>query len=116
MWAYGCTVAECFMTPREVTEDDAATTFFDAGDIGSELRLVASIFGKLGTPSVETWPEAAKFPDFGKILFHQFPKKSWEELLPEAVEEVRALVEGLLVYESGERLSAQQVCVFWSRC
>lgn len=57
MWAFGCTVAECFMTysPPDIGEEPI-TTFFDAGDLGSELRLVASIFQKLGTPCVETWP------------------------------------------------------------
>lgn len=57
MWAFGCTVAECFIryAPPDMGEEPV-TTFFDAGDLGSELRLVASIFQKLGTPCVETWP------------------------------------------------------------
>lgn len=57
MWAFGCTVAECFMTYSSPdVGEELVTTFFDAGDLGSELRLVASIFQKLGTPCVETWP------------------------------------------------------------
>lgn len=103
MWAFGCVVAECFMAPQE--ED--IETFFNAGDLGSELRLVGSIFGKLGTPTTETWPEAKQFPDFGKILFHVFPTKSWEELLPGASIEVRDLVGRLLVYEGSKRLNAK---------
>lgn len=57
MWAFGCTFAECFMTytPPDVGEEPI-TTFFDAGDLGSELRLIASVFQKLGTPCVATWP------------------------------------------------------------
>lgn len=105
MWAFGCVVAECFMPPQ----DDGVETFFNAGDLGSELRLVGSIFGKLGTPTTETWPEARQFPDFGKILFHMFSPKKWEELLPGASAEVRDLVGRLLVYEGGKRLTAKEV-------
>lgn len=53
LWSLGCVVAECFL--NELGAEDWIT-FFDAGDLGSELRLIASIFQKLGTPNIETWP------------------------------------------------------------
>ena len=52
LWAMGCTIAEYF-TAQVGGEN---VTFFDAGDLGSELRLIASIFQKLGTPNARSWP------------------------------------------------------------
>lgn len=48
MWATGCVLAECLHPQHK--------TFFDAGDLGSELRLISSIFQKLGTPNTTNWP------------------------------------------------------------
>jgi len=101
MWALGCVLAECLHPEHEA--------FFDAGDLGSELQLVASIFQKLGTPDTESWPEARQFPDFGKIMFHSRPKQEWESLLPQASGDARDLVGRLLVYQSSDRVSAKDV-------
>lgn len=69
MWAFGCVVAECFMSGvGKGAEEEEVYTFFDAGDLGSELRLVGSIFGKLGTPSVETWPVGCVWVCFGGVV------------------------------------------------
>jgi len=48
LWAAGCTVAE-IIRPRH-------RSVFDAGDLGSELALIKSIFSTLGTPNEELWP------------------------------------------------------------
>ncbi|RPA92824.1 kinase-like protein [Choiromyces venosus 120613-1] len=101
MWAFGCVVAECYIDGHE--------PLFDAGDLGSELQLIGSIFRKLGTPTLETWPEAANFSDFGKICFNDFPTQKWEDILPDAPQAARELVSELVVYESGRRLSASEV-------
>ena len=47
MWAAGCVVAEA-------VED--GKSLFEAGDVGSELALIRSIFTTLGTPTDESWP------------------------------------------------------------
>ncbi|KAI5848923.1 kinase-like domain-containing protein [Tricharina praecox] len=99
MWALGCVIAECLHPEHEA--------FFDAGDLGSELQLVASIFQKLGTPDTHSWPESRELPDFGKIMFHQRPKQEWEQLLPCASTDARDLVGSLLVYQGSDRLSAK---------
>jgi len=101
LWALGCVLAECLHPGHE--------QFFDAGDLGSELQLVASIFQKLGTPDTEIWPEAKKFPDFGKIVFHSRPKLEWDQLLPEASHDARDLVGRFLVYQSSDRMTAKDV-------
>ena len=47
MWAAGCVVAEAV---------NKGKSLFDAGDLGSELALIKSIFTNLGTPNDTTWP------------------------------------------------------------
>ena len=126
MWAFGCVVAECYTDGHE--------SLFDAGDLGSELQLIGSIFRKLGTPTLETWPvgiytplksiyllcltlqEASNFSDFGKICFNNFPAQKWEDILPKAPIVVRELLSELVVFESGNRLSATEVRPSHMRC
>jgi serine/threonine protein kinase len=48
LWAAGCTVAEMVRPTHR--------SIFDAGDLGSELALIKSIFSTLGTPTEEVWP------------------------------------------------------------
>ena len=48
MWAAGCTIAEALLGDGR--------TLFDAGPLGSELALIASIFNTLGTPTDKSWP------------------------------------------------------------
>lgn len=101
LWAAGCVVAEVFLGRHN--------TLFNSGALGSELALIQSIFKTLGTPSLDTWPEAVQFSAWGKIEFHTFPPKPWSEILPHASEDARDLVSRLIRYESGDRLSANAV-------
>lgn len=48
MWAAGCVAAQVVCL--------GGKTLFDAGDLGSELALIKSIFETLGTPNLEVWP------------------------------------------------------------
>ena len=48
MWAVGCVVAQVLCLGSE--------TLFDAGDLGSELALIKSVFETLGTPDLDVWP------------------------------------------------------------
>lgn len=101
MWAVGCVAAQIVCLNGE--------TLFDAGDLGSELALIKSIFQTLGTPDLTVWPEAANMPDWGKMNFTKYPPKSWEDILPDAEESARELLGSLVVYESASRLSAEDV-------
>ncbi|KAI9752040.1 MAG: hypothetical protein M1835_001136, partial [Candelina submexicana] len=103
LWAAGCVVAEAVKLGK--------SPLFDAGELGSELALIQSIFRSLGTPSLENWPEAATYPDWGKMDFHMFPQKSWSELLPDTPSTARDLVSQLVRYESGDRLLAVDALV-----
>ncbi|KAF3491186.1 cell division protein kinase 3 [Arthroderma uncinatum] len=93
LWAAGCVVAEAISLSGH-------PTLFDAGELGSELALIHSIFTTLGTPSLESWPSAKKLPDWGKIEFKQYPAKPWEEILSQAPPAGRDLVRQL-VRDSG---------------
>ena len=48
LWAAGCTVAKMVRPGHR--------SLFDAGDLGSELALIRSIFSTLGTPNEALWP------------------------------------------------------------
>ena len=85
-------------------------TLFDAGELGSELALVKSIFETLGTPNEEVWPETMNLPDWGKMSFVDFPTKPWEDILPGAREIERDLVSKLVKYESAQRMDSGEVC------
>lgn len=98
LWAAGCTVAEALSPNHE--------TLFDSGELGSDLALIQSIFKKLGTPTLAMWPEASSLPDWGKVQFYEYPTQSWDILLPQLSEQERDVVDSLVRYESGNRLSA----------
>lgn len=106
IWAAGCVAAQIISLN--------SVTLFDAGDLGSELALIRSIFETLGTPDLEVWPEAAGFQDWGKMNFTRYPGKQWGEILPEADQEMVGLVSRLVVFESGERLSAEEAMQYVS--
>ncbi|TKA23119.1 hypothetical protein B0A50_07149 [Salinomyces thailandicus] len=100
IWAAGCVASQVVCLKGD--------TLFDAGDLGSELALIKSIFETLGTPDAEIWPEAQSFPDWGKMNFTRYPAKAWEDILPQAVPDAVDLVRNMVVYESKQRLSVEQ--------
>ena len=59
--------------------------------------------------------EAPTLPDWGKMRFTRYAGKAWAEILPGATAEARELVGGLVVFESGRRLRAEEVCFLSGR-
>lgn len=114
LWAAGTTLAEC-LAGKPLFESRAAH------EDGNQLGLVLSIFQTLGTPTRETWPEAAAFRTPPFEMYRVFPGREggWEGILPGVEKGWRELVAGLVRYESGERVTAQKVSlrakmgVFW---
>ena len=100
MWAAGCVAAQVVCLN--------GSTLFDAGDLGSELALIKSIFETLGTPDLEVWPEASTLPDWGKMNFRQYPGRPWDDILPEVEPDAIDLVKNLVIYESGRRFRAEE--------
>jgi cyclin-dependent kinase len=114
LWAAGCVAAQ-------LVREDGQQPLFDAGDLGSELALIKSIFTTLGTPDDEgrIWPETrvpGRLPDWGKFRFQQFSPMSWSEILPGVQESAVELVRKLVMYESGSRLKASEVSCVWFFC
>ncbi|EPS35461.1 hypothetical protein H072_11148 [Dactylellina haptotyla CBS 200.50] len=100
IWALGCVIAEA---------ENGGHPLFDAGELGTDLRLILSIFESLGTPNLESWPEAKHLPDFGKMIFNEFPPQSWETLLPNADTNAVDLVKNMITYSQHLRFSAEKV-------
>ncbi|MCJ1275315.1 hypothetical protein MMC21_003116 [Puttea exsequens] len=121
LWAAGCVVAEVVRRGGdggggggrkggwEGGGEEGEWSLFEAGEMGSELALVRSVFETLGTPDEERWLDTQNLPDWGKMTFVEFPGKTWSEILPDATAEGRDLVSQLVRYQSTERLSAQDV-------
>ncbi|KAL8775605.1 MAG: hypothetical protein Q9209_000101 [Squamulea sp. 1 TL-2023] len=102
LWAAGCVAAEA-------VAGIPYPSLFEAGPLGSDLALIQSIFKTLGTPNNKIWLEAKTFSDWGKMSFHKYPPKSWDEILPKAPESARDLVSKLVTYQSSERMTAKDV-------
>jgi cyclin-dependent kinase len=98
MWAAGCVVAEMLRKDHK--------PLFDAGDLGSELSLIKSIFTTLGTPNEEIWPSSMTCPDWGKMRFQHFTGKTFQELLPGALSEAIDFVSRTVCFEQSRRLTA----------
>ena len=108
LWAAGCVMAE-ILVHNAHPRGKEGWTLFDAGELGSELALVRSIFETLGTPNERSWPESKDLPDWGKMTFLDFPAKVWEDILPGVDQDEAELVKDLVRYESKDRERAKQV-------
>nr|OQO18390.1 hypothetical protein B0A51_13721 [Rachicladosporium sp. CCFEE 5018] len=100
MWAAGCVAAQVVCL--------GAKTLFHAGDLGSELALIRSVFMTLGTPDLVVWPEAADLPDWGKMNFTKYPGKTWDAILQGIRQQAKDVVSLLVMYESSRRLGANE--------
>ncbi|KAL2177669.1 kinase-like domain-containing protein [Thermothelomyces heterothallicus CBS 202.75] len=112
LWAAGVALAECFarrppFESRPAHED------------GNQLGLVLSIFQTLGTPTPETWPEAVGFrtPPFEmyRIFNGRVASEGWQAVvpgLPSGEGSWMELVQGLLRFESAQRVTADEALKF----
>lgn len=105
MWAAGTMLAECLRKPPKSLFESR-----DTSEDGNQLGLILSIFKTIGTPTRETWPEAAGFSTPPFEWYQEFPGHEWEELLPDVGDSGRDLVGKLVCYESGQRMTAAEVC------
>ena len=105
MWEAGTMLVECIRKP--------STPLFESRDTaedGNQLGLILSMFKTLGTPTRESWPEAVNFTTPPFDWYQSFPGKSWEEILMAVDEKSKDLVTRLVCFESGQRLTAAEVC------
>jgi cyclin-dependent kinase len=111
MWAAGVMFVECIRKPPKALFESR-----DTSEDGNQLGLILSIFKTIGTPTKKTWPEALNFSTPPFEWYQMFPGKSWDELLPGVDEESKDLIKKLVLYESGWRLTADQVRNITSTC
>lgn len=103
MWAAGAMLAEaCRDPPRSLFESRAAH------EDGNQLGLILSIFKTLGTPTIETWPEAARFKTPPFEMYQRIEGHTWDQILPEVGTDFRDLVAALVRYDS-KRATAEEV-------
>ncbi|EFQ32103.1 uncharacterized protein GLRG_07247 [Colletotrichum graminicola M1.001] len=102
MWAVGCMLAECCRSPPKPLFESRP-----AHEDGNQLGLILSIFKTLGTPTRETWPEAASFKTPPFDMYRMIDGNSWEEILPDVDVQVRGLVSSLVRFDSKRATAAQ---------
>ncbi|GAB1319566.1 mitogen-activated protein kinase [Madurella fahalii] len=108
LWAAGTVLAECVARPRPRPLFDSPPAHED----GNQLGLILSIFRTIGSPTRETWPEAEGFRTPPFEMYRVFEGRPWEEVLEGVDDGWRALVAGLVRYESGKRVSASEALQF----
>ncbi|BGP03617.1 CMGC/CDK protein kinase [Rhodotorula toruloides ATCC 204091] len=138
LWAAAVTLAECF-TPLDYpaaqspgSEDSfqryyrqhatpppppelERKTLFDGG--ASDFLLAASIFKVCGTPTAETWPEAAKIPNFARFTFASFPPTDLLSHLPHLAPAtpLATILPHMLQISAGRRMSAKDAVELLSK-
>ncbi|CAJ2514044.1 Uu.00g021630.m01.CDS01 [Anthostomella pinea] len=109
MWGAGSMLAECCRTnPRPLFESR------QAHEDGNQLGLILSIFKTVGSPTKESWPQAANFKTPPFDMYQSFEGQKWEELLPDVNSDFRELIAALVRYDSSSRPTATQALRF--RC
>ncbi|KZL76356.1 serine threonine-protein kinase Csk1 [Colletotrichum tofieldiae] len=102
MWAVGAMLAECCRSPPKPLFESRPTH-----EDGNQLGLILSIFKTMGTPTRETWPEAASFKTPPFEMYRMFDGHPWEDILPEVDAQVRDLISSLVRFDS-TRATAEQ--------
>lgn len=98
LWSVGLVVAELVQ----------GTPLLPGRNVLDQISLVYDL---LGTPTVETWPDADACPDYGKLAFRERPAQSWDDVLPRATEcpPLIHLLSCLVCLDPHRRMPALQV-------
>lgn len=103
MWGTGVMLAECVQDPPKSLFESRP-----AHEDGNQLGLILSIFKTMGSPTRDSWPEAAKFRTPPFDMYRSFEQREWSDILPHVREDLRSLVAMLVKYNSS-RASASEV-------
>jgi cyclin-dependent kinase len=103
MWGFGTMLAECCRNPPKPLFESRAVH-----EDGNQLGLILSIFKTVGSPTLETWPEAAAFRTPPFEVYQAFQGRPWNELLSGVSDGFTSLITALVRYD-GSRLSAEEV-------
>lgn len=103
MWAMGCMLAESARRPSKPLFESRAVH-----EDGNQLGLILSMFKTIGTPTKETWPEAASFRTPPFEIYTVFEGQPWEDILSGVDEGWKGIITALVRYDS-RRLTAEKV-------
>ncbi|KAI1334459.1 kinase-like domain-containing protein [Xylariaceae sp. FL0016] len=107
MWGSGVMLAECCRSkPRPLFESRAAH------EDGNQLGLILSIFKTIGSPTRESWPQAAKFRTPPFEMYQSFPSQDWNALLPDVDSDFLKLIKALVTFNTSVRVPAAQALQF----
>jgi serine/threonine protein kinase len=110
MWGAGVMLAECSRgRPR---------TLFESRPVhedGNQLGLILSMFKTLGSPTRDSWPEAANFRTPPFEMYRTFEQRTWEDILPDTRPDFRNLVARMVKYNRS-RASAAEASGFPELC
>ncbi|KAI0165714.1 serine/threonine-protein kinase csk1 [Xylariaceae sp. FL1272] len=104
MWAAGAMLAECCRTPNKPLFESRA-----AHEDGNQLGLILSIFKAIGSPTRDSWPEAAHFKTPPFEMYRFFEAIPWDDILPDVDKGFRGIIVSLIQYSSKSRPSASQI-------
>lgn len=102
MWGAGCMLAECVQNPPKTLFESRAVH-----EDGNQLGLILSIFKTLGTPTRESWPEAANFRTPPFDIYRVYKGRPWEEIMDGVDDGWIGMVREFVRYDSG-RMTAEQ--------
>ena len=94
IWSVGCIFAELFLKKA---------LFCGKG----EVEQLYKIFGILGTPTKEVWPDFDTLPNY-QADFPKFQPKKLEEVLPQLDSNGINLLYSMLMYDPNKRITAKQ--------
>ncbi|KAK1749828.1 serine/threonine-protein kinase csk1 [Echria macrotheca] len=111
MWGAGTMLTECCRRPVPKPLFESRPVHED----GNQLGLILSIFKTIGSPTRETWPEAANFKTPPFDMYRTFERRDWDVVLPEVSQSWRDLIAALVRYDSG-RITAGEALKYPCLC
>ncbi|GAA5872042.1 hypothetical protein JCM16303_000955 [Sporobolomyces ruberrimus] len=95
-----------YYDPPQSEPTPTRQTLFTSGL--SDFVLAASIFKVVGTPTLDTWPEAKQLPNFARFGFASFPPTPLKSLLPhlDPSSPLLEMLESMLVCSASKRMTA----------
>ncbi|KAK7958646.1 hypothetical protein PG988_013494 [Apiospora saccharicola] len=111
MWGAGAMLAECCRHPPHPLFESRA-----AHEDGNQLGLILSIFQTMGSPTRESWPEAAHFRTPPFEMYRAFDVREWPEILPDVEPPWRDLVSALVKYDCSRASASEALEFVDSKC
>lgn len=104
IWGLGCMLAECARRPPKPLFESRAMH-----EDGNQLGLILSIFKTIGSPTIDSWPEAQHFRTPPFEIYQTFAGRPWDKILDSVDEGWADMVKKMVKYQSSNRMTAEEV-------